>query len=199
MRKSKLMKKFKRISYLLTIFSMLFIAFQIDGYNINATELRDASNHQQVEVNVESFDSLNSTEVNNEEEDIENLTITYDQVVELTDQFMEILVQEIDHNNKVLNYDTKDALLESFRSVASKEIGETYIDFYYNETTEGLYVIPTEIPPRFNKKNDYNMIQLNNKQVKVIQENQSDLYGNHQIEYEFSFDDGWKITGITHS
>jgi len=42
------------------------------------------------------------------------------------------------------------------------------------------------------------MIQLNGNQVKVIQENETDLYGHYTISFEFMMDgkDHWKIPNI---
>lgn len=124
-------------------------------------------------------------------------TITHEEIVGLTDKFMEQLVQEIDEDYRVVHFDTKEALEASFDHIAKREVTAEYVDFYYEETADGLYILPTETPPWFIKENDYNVIQLKKDQVEVIQENQTDLYGAYTITYEFSFDvDGWKITKI---
>ena len=43
------------------------------------------------------------------------------------------------------------------------------------------------------------MIQLNGNQVKVIQENETDLHGHYTITFEFTIDakNNWKITNIS--
>ncbi len=125
-------------------------------------------------------------------------TITHEEITELTKQFMDKLVQETDDDYKVLHFDTKEALEASFDNIAKRDVAVEYIDFYYEETANGLYILPTETPPWFIEKNDYDVIQSNHNQVEVVQENEADLYGQYTITYELSFDDndGWKITKI---
>lgn len=134
----------------------------------------------------------------NNEDDLENQTITHEEITALTDKFMKRLVQEVDHDYKVVHFDTKEALEVSFSDISKREVAAEYIDFYYEETVDGLYILPTETPPWFIEKNDYDVIQLDEDRVEVVQENETDLYGRYKITYEFSFDnnDGWKITKI---
>lgn len=126
-------------------------------------------------------------------------TITHDKIVNLTDQFMDRLVQEINEDYKVIHFDTKEALKSSFDTIANRDVTSEYIDFYYEEKVDGLYILPTEIPPWFIEKNHYDVIQLNGNQVKVIQENETDLYGDYIITYEFTYihNEDWKITDIS--
>jgi hypothetical protein len=133
------------------------------------------------------------------EEKQEVTTITDEEIIQLTDEFMKLLVQEIDDNYRVIHFNTKEELQLAFDQIASKDVTSEYIDFYYEEKAHGLYIVPTETPPWFIQRNEYNVIQLNHHQVKVVQENQTDLYGSYKISYEFSFEvhDGWKITKIT--
>lgn len=128
---------------------------------------------------------------------IESQPITHEEIVVLTDKFMEQLVQEVDDHYKVIHFDTKEALMASFDNISRTEVTAEYVEFYYEERSDGLYILPTETPPWFIEKNDYDMIQLNENQVEVIQENETDLYGQYAITFEFTFDHGhWKISNI---
>lgn len=124
--------------------------------------------------------------------------LSHDRIVTLTNQFMKILVQDIDSNNKVVNYNTKKELLEEFGKVTTKNVAAEYVDYYYQNKSNGLYIIPTETPPWFNEKNDYDMIQTGDNVIKVMQENKSDLYGPYTVEIEFTYNDKWKITDINY-
>src|SRR5699024_3713368 len=108
---------------------------------------------------------------NHEKAQTQDHTLSHEQIITLTDQFMETLVQQTKDNNKVVNYHTKEELLAAFDKISTKEVALTYVDFYYHEDVDGLYIIPTETPPWFNKENDYDMVQLDNNKVKVEQEN----------------------------
>lgn len=124
--------------------------------------------------------------------------LTHEEIVSLTDEFMDIILQDIDNNYQVIHYETKDELLDEFKNISTYEAAEPYVEFYFDETEDGLYIIPTETPPWFNPDNDYDIIS-SNKSARVIQENETDLDGKYTIQYDFIYEeDGWKITKIEH-
>jgi hypothetical protein len=126
-------------------------------------------------------------------------TITQEEIVRLTDEFMDILVQETDENYQVKAFLNKASLLEAFNRVTRQEVAKSYVDYYFYEENGALYIIPTETPPWFDKQNEYDVIQLEKNKVLVQQENQSELYGEYGIEIKFTFaNQEWKITNITH-
>lgn len=125
--------------------------------------------------------------------------ITDEEITRLTTAFMDTLVQDIDENTYlVLNYKSKEDLLTAFESITTEKIGKLFIDVYYEEKEGGLYIIPTSTPPWFESENNYDVIQLDNRTVKVTQFNETDFYGDYQIELEFTFDESWTITDIVY-
>ncbi|PAV27726.1 hypothetical protein CIL05_20480 [Virgibacillus profundi] len=186
-------KKHLRISKWIFIigFILLFLSYNASDFYSASAVSNTGKDHQQIEKQLFKETSIQS--LKNEE-----ATIQHDQIVALTDQFMDILVQEIDKNYKVVNYDTKVELLNQFESVSTKEVATPYVDYFYYEEADGLYIVPTETPPWFNEENDYDVIQLEDKKVKVTQDNQDALFGDYTIEYEFTYDNDWKITKINH-
>ncbi|MFC4023682.1 hypothetical protein ACFOUV_07750 [Oceanobacillus longus] len=125
--------------------------------------------------------------------------LTHEEVIKITNRFMDILVQDIDANYKVIHFDTKDELLNEFEKVTTKETAQQFVDFYYSEEADGMYILPTETPPWFLEENDYDMITVDASTVKVVQDNHTDLDGNYSLELEFRFDNDWKITNITYN
>lgn len=135
-----------------------------------------------------------------EEEQRETVSVSHKEITGLMEQFMNQIVQEIDEDYKVVHYQTKDELLDTFEKISTREVAITYVDFYFTEKDDGLYLLPTETPPWFIPENDYDVIQLNWNKVMVEQYNQLDLYGDYTIQVELTYIDGaWKITNITHS
>jgi len=124
--------------------------------------------------------------------------LTHEQIVYLTDQFMDILVQDVDEAYRVDTIKSKEQLYSEFEEVALREAASEYVDFYYKEKPDGLYLTPTELPPWFIKKNNYDRIKVDENTVKIEQNNELDLYGNYTIEIEFTYDTDWKISSITH-
>jgi hypothetical protein len=128
----------------------------------------------------------------------ENKQLTHEEIVLLMNEFMNILVQPTDTNGQVNNFQTKEELLKEFEKITSKEVAIPYVDFYYLEEEDGLYIIPTETPPWFVAKNEYKIEQINESKVILTQENMVDLYGEYIIEVEFTYDEDWKISSIIH-
>ncbi|MFB4169247.1 hypothetical protein [Virgibacillus sp. JSM 102003] len=176
-------------SYLKRIISCIIILPLF--FMIQTTEGKTASA-------VESSNNHENSGVSDIKKESPEKELTHDQIVSLTNQFMQTLVQDIDSNNKVVNYNTKNELLEEFEKVTTKNVAIKYVDYYYQNKTNGLYIKPTETPPWFNEKNDYDMIRREDNVVKVIQENKSDLYGAFTVEIEFTYHDKWKITDINY-
>lgn len=173
--------KSKPLFYLSFIFILILFTFETE----NAEHIFATAPNQMIK--------------ENDHQAIEQMT--HEQIVELTDQFMKILVQDVDKQYRVLRYDSKAELRNAFDELVMGKgltIVRDYINYYYEEKSDELYIIPTETPPWFNKNNTYDVIQLDRDQLKIVQENQSDLYGQYTIEMEFTFHQTWKITDINH-
>ncbi|GIO28599.1 hypothetical protein [Ornithinibacillus bavariensis] len=132
-------------------------------------------------------------------EDSQYQSITKEEIIQLTDEFMRLLVQETDQDYQVIEFNNKESLINAFGVVTTETIAREYVNFYFYEENGGLYIVPTDGPPWFNKQNDYDVIQLEHNKVLVKQENQTGLHGDFVIEMEFTFaNQEWKITNITH-
>ncbi|SHG48822.1 hypothetical protein [Ornithinibacillus halophilus] len=126
-------------------------------------------------------------------------TPSHDTIVELTTQFMNLIVQDLYEDYQVVHYDSKDELLEEFEKIASKEVAKPFVDFYFKEKNGNLYIVPTETPAWFVKDKDYDMKQIEDGQVKINQFNESEFFGDYTIELTFTYTNkGWKITNITY-
>lgn len=124
------------------------------------------------------------------------LTPSKIEIYTLTNAFMDILMQETNKGNKLIHYQTKDELAADYQSIISVEAARPYIDIYFKEKPDGLYLNLREGPPWFSKNNRYDMVQLNEKKVKVIQKNYMDLYGEYTIVIQLTYEKDWKITKI---
>ncbi|MFS0559562.1 hypothetical protein AB1K91_02365 [Terribacillus sp. 179-K 1B1 HS] len=118
------------------------------------------------------------------------------QIEQLTSSFMDKVTQETDENYKVLNYNSKEELLKSFDEVATRDVSESIVDFYFSEEADGLYILPTETPAWFDPDNSYKVETDSDKYVTITQSNTDDLHGNYTIEIKFLYDGGWKIAAV---
>ncbi|WP_052360650.1 hypothetical protein [Oceanobacillus manasiensis] len=137
-----------------------------------------------------------NAEQKKKEEPIQPANLKDEKVKELMQKFMDTLVQDTDDTYKVKNMDTKEELRTAFESIAEREVFEPFIDYYFNEKGDGLYILPTETPPWFVAENPYDMVQLENNLVRVKQENENPLQGKYTIEIDFVYDKQWKISNI---
>ncbi|RLL46468.1 hypothetical protein D8M04_04480 [Oceanobacillus piezotolerans] len=123
--------------------------------------------------------------------------LTHEELIYAIEGFMNTLVQDIDENYKAVRFQTKDELLTEFEKVTTKEVAEPYVDFYYREEEDGIYMLPTETPPWFVKDNEYETEKIDEQRVKIIQNNNTVIDGAYTIELELAYSDGWKITDVT--
>ncbi|MBM7541409.1 hypothetical protein [Amphibacillus cookii] len=124
--------------------------------------------------------------------------LTKEMIKEKTEAFIDQLVQETNENYRVVNFSTKAALIEQFDGIATQEVVAPYIEFYYDERDDGLYIVPTELPPWFILEEPYQKEVLDDGLIKIIQENSLEMYGDYRIEIVFAYEKGWRIIDINH-
>ncbi|MCD5325055.1 MULTISPECIES: hypothetical protein [Pontibacillus] len=152
----------------------------------------DITFHQKQEEKPVLTSSVNEVE--------EKTVLTEETIISLTNQFMDQLIQESNQGYRVAAYDSKEALIESFSSIAKKSVAKEYVDFYYKEYNNGLYILPTDTPPWFKENESYTTETVKGDRIKVTQENTSELYGQYTVSFFFMHtDEGWVIDGINHS
>lgn len=125
--------------------------------------------------------------------------LQHEDIVRLTQRFMDQLVQKTGKNGMVINYKSKNELVQSFHSLSSLSLAKKYVDYYYKDYPEGLYLIPTELPPWFIGDAPYDKERINKNTIKIIQHNERELYGEYTIQITFTYDNGWKLQSTKHS
>lgn len=166
----------KRLTYIAIIFILTITVISIEGTQNNISEGN--------EVNA-AVQTKNETKI-----------LTDEIVKEKTKAFKENLIQETNDNGKVKAYETKEAFIKSFDSIASPDALPQFTDILYEEREDGLYLSSLDTPPWFNPHNEYDMIELDENTYDVKQENTSALNGVYNISFTFTYDDGWKITNV---
>lgn len=179
----------KKVITIATVFILFgFMAAVVKQPNIIPVNAKHVSGHEQ-SIDREEKSQLTQAEQN---------TLTHEEIVSLTDTFMEILVQETDEHYRVEQFSSKEELLQAFTPYIKKEAVQPYIDFYYDEKEDGLYILPTETPPWFENEIVYDKERLENGNVQITQHNENALYGKYTIKMEFEYDEGtWKIANIS--
>ncbi|KGP89781.1 hypothetical protein N780_10000 [Pontibacillus chungwhensis BH030062] len=126
--------------------------------------------------------------------------LTEEIITSVTSKFMDQLVQKSNQESRVMAYDSKKELIKSFSSIANKSVAKEYVDFYYKEYNNGLYILPTDTPPWFQENESYTTETLEDGRIAVTQHNTSELYGKYTVSFVFTHtNEGWIIDGISHS
>ncbi|UFT98171.1 hypothetical protein KO561_13280 [Radiobacillus kanasensis] len=176
---------------LLALLIPFFIIVNVDGkYSVSADQ-ESTIKHSA------SKTGLSPLTWSNQKDNADSVSWNEKELERITDVFMDKLVQEVDEHNKAVNVQTKKELIAEFSSIATEKVAKKYVDVYYIEKEDGLYVIPTETPPWFDKTNTYKESKKEDTVI-IQQTNQSDLYGSYQVEFEFRYDNGWKLTNTKH-
>ncbi|WP_051189113.1 hypothetical protein [Halalkalibacillus halophilus] len=177
----------KQFLYQLTVLAVI-IALPLTYVSANSTSEQlnaQTNNSHQFQLqnkNVQAL-SLMQVEVNEEEQ------LSHEQIVNVTNEFMDLLVQDTNDQYQVTNYDTLEELKEAFDTVADRAITDEYVDFFYKEEEDGLYIVPTQTPPWFDESVDYEVTDLGNQTYQVTQSNETDLYGDYTINLEIELND----------
>ncbi|MDY0393137.1 hypothetical protein ACFSMW_00405 [Virgibacillus halophilus] len=138
-------------------------------------------------------------EADQEQDKLQPHPISEKEISYTTDKFMDILVQKTAKDYKVLGLDNKQQLFKKFSKIATQEAAKQFVDFYYEEKQDGLYIKPTETPPWFIDANAYSLKKLNMDHYKVKQQNKTSLYGDYTIHLDFQWLQGkWKITDVNY-
>ncbi|MGM8216525.1 hypothetical protein ACLIA0_13225 [Bacillaceae bacterium W0354] len=141
--------------------------------------MHNHENHQLLKIERNEF-------INVEKNDAE---LSHTQIVQVTKRFMDQLVQEVDDDYKVIKYNTMEQLKNSFSNIATKNVVDQFVDFYFVEKEDGLYIIPTDTPPWFESNADYEMKKIGDQSFLITQQNKSDLHGNYTIMFEIKLNE----------
>lgn len=162
------------VKNVLSIISLLLFLFLI-GAGINVIKSADAE------------EAIVTNSVDLKDSEIETLM----------EEFMARLVQPTDENYRALNFTSKEELITHFSDIANSKTAKMFIDEYYYEEANELYIIPTETPPWLIPENEYEFKKIDNYHYRLSQRNHTDLYGTYSIIVTFSYEDGqWLIADV---
>ena len=114
---------------------------------------------------------------------------------QIVENFVMKLFPETDTNLKVLNFNNKQELIDNLSKVADQALAAKFVEQYYSETNNGLYLIPKENIIFIDPTRPYIFEKINNNQYKIIQENESSL-GKYRLDVVLEKKAGWIIKDI---
>ncbi|MBU6080323.1 hypothetical protein [Allobacillus halotolerans] len=181
---------FKNILLSLIVILALPISFAANAEGNLEVSYDEQQNHQSQLQQKNEMVVMGETQ--EEKEEHTEQPLTHEQIVSVTDQFMDHLVQDTDQYYNVKAYETMDEFKESFYGFASEEVVDEFVDVYYEIRDGELKVIPTSTPPWFEAGEDYNVQQTEAGTYVVTQETGNELHGNYTIEIEIDLNEDQK-------
>ncbi|MFW5972235.1 MAG: LysM peptidoglycan-binding domain-containing protein [Bacillota bacterium] len=117
-------------------------------------------------------------------------------IIDLTTKFHDQLIQDTSNDYRVKDFDSKDELIKSLTDIVSSDIAVGYVNSYYYEKDDQLYLIAKDGPIMLKPNLPFQITQVDNSTYEAVQENQNMLYGRYTLTVTISrLNEEWKITG----
>jgi hypothetical protein len=118
-------------------------------------------------------------------------------LITLTDRYIALIKQEIDDDYRLVDVKTIAALYASFDQIATREVSEAHVTYYFTEKEDGVYLRPTELPPWFEQDVPYELTRVSDEEVIVEQTVEDlELYGPYHIRLRFNYTNQWRISQV---
>lgn len=112
-------------------------------------------------------------------------------VEELSTKFEKRLYQDTEKNYKVKAFDSKQALIDHLAQIMREELANRYVNDYYKEKEDGLYIIPKDGPALLQPDQPYETEQTGNKAT-MTQSSENGLRGQYELTIQYRYkDDRW--------
>ncbi|WP_456276426.1 LysM peptidoglycan-binding domain-containing protein [Bacillus sp. AK128] len=98
---------------------------------------------------------------------------------------------------KIPNIESKQELVDHVRSFMSLGFSKWFAENYFEEKDDGLYVIPMDGITWLDTNTPYIIEELNEREVRVIQERETEMLGHRYMIYTLHYeDDHWVVDTI---
>lgn len=148
-------------------------------------------------------ESAEETETETEEESGEqaNDVLDEEQAKQTIKDFREVfmkVINNIENDGEVKNYQSKEEVKEEFTKYMSDQQADTFLESYFEERNEKLYVIATEAPFWIEEEKDFKLEHITEEQYKITQEIKNELAGHQRVTYLIQLrDDEWMVDDLT--
>ncbi|SDH87390.1 hypothetical protein [Alteribacillus bidgolensis] len=138
------------------------------------------------------------SEDSKQEEDIP--AFTKERAVELMNDYKESfvsLINEAGNDQKIDSYQTKEEVKEHFETTMSGDLAEWMTDSYFKEEGDGVYVIAKDGPTWLEEDQPFELEEVTEKHVKIVQERDNELLGNVEMIFHAGYQgDKWVVDEI---
>lgn len=125
----------------------------------------------------------------------ENQTIQKPDYTQIESTFKERLIVETDNQSKVKDFYTKEALVEHLETILATDLAKGYVDRYYHEENDGLYLETQDSPVWLDTEDEFESTKQSEKEYRVVQQGENQLLGEYELMITYQYkEEQWKIT-----
>ncbi|KGP73607.1 LPXTG cell wall anchor domain-containing protein [Pontibacillus yanchengensis] len=111
-------------------------------------------------------------------------------VEKLEQQFNQMMSLETTKDGKVKKYDSLGRLEQELKSIMTWPLADSYLDTYFYEENDKLYMEEMDGPLRLNTDEDYTLEKINDGQYKLTQQGHNELRDDYTLTIEYSYEAG---------
>lgn len=137
-----------------------------------------------------------------EPEEEEKITLDEEQAQQVIKDFHDVFMNVIENANdegEIIDYHSNEELKDEFINYMSEEQADIFVENYFEENDEKLYVIPMETPFWINEEEEFTFEQVSDLEYEVSQEIENELAGHLRLIYVITLRDEDWIVDAFHS
>ncbi|MGM7701492.1 M15 family metallopeptidase [Pseudalkalibacillus sp. Hm43] len=109
--------------------------------------------------------------------------------------FKDLLMQETNAQQRVKAFSDKESLIQHLEAIVAKDVAEHYVDQYFEEKNDDLYLKKQDAPVWLNTDEEFEEKQQSETTYVVIQTTQNQLRGKYTLKITYQYtEDQWKIS-----
>ncbi|WLD91742.1 D-alanyl-D-alanine carboxypeptidase family protein [Alkalihalobacillus sp. AL-G] len=136
-----------------------------------------------------------NTEADQKENQDQEQNVQKPNYTKLESTFKERLFPETDDHFKVNDFSTKGALVDHLEEILATDLAKNYVDRFYYEENEGLYLEQQDGPVWLNTNENFQSNKKSDTEYHTVQKGENQLIGKYTLTITYHYkEDQWKIT-----
>ncbi|MBS4538694.1 hypothetical protein GOQ27_09480 [Clostridium sp. D2Q-11] len=122
--------------------------------------------------------------------------LTKEKAISIENEYMDRLFPQREADSqKVKDFNSKEELINHISQIANRDLVKTYVNNYYKNQEDGLYIIAKGGPTRIYEDKPYELKKVDNEEYHLVQKTEDQLRGKYTFTVKFSYKNNkWIIT-----
>lgn len=131
----------------------------------------------------------------------ETLEKALEEIMEIEEQFISMLFRPEkaeENSNELKNYQRKEGLINDVSQIAERDLVAEFVDKYYEEKGDKLYIIPQGMPAGILFQSFYEFNQIDDNVYEIVQDEADVMRGAYRLTVRFTnADNRWRMVDRT--